>query len=128
MLSAVICGLPICLPLALAFAIPDRTRSRIIAWFLSVFFRRISHTRRDLYFCPSLLPPVFLAFTLGLDRYGDPSLLFLGILIGGLGVSFFSSLCLYGFGDCIDDISIMTSQIVCMTDDIQDTKDNSDEQ
>ena len=30
MLSAVICGLPICLPFALAFAIPDRTRSRII--------------------------------------------------------------------------------------------------
>ena len=37
MLSLVVCGLPICLPLALAFAIPDRTRSRIIAWFLSVF-------------------------------------------------------------------------------------------
>ena len=30
MLSLVVCGLPICLPLALAFAIPDRTRSRII--------------------------------------------------------------------------------------------------
>ena len=31
MLSLVVCGLPICLPLALAFAIPDRTRSRIMA-------------------------------------------------------------------------------------------------
>ena len=31
MLSAVTCGLPICLPLALAFAIPDRTRVRIMA-------------------------------------------------------------------------------------------------
>ena len=31
MLSLVVCGLPICLPLALAFAMPDRTRSRIIA-------------------------------------------------------------------------------------------------
>ena len=30
MLSLVVCGRPICLPLALAFAIPDRTRSRII--------------------------------------------------------------------------------------------------
>ncbi len=31
MLSAVICGRPIYLPLALAFAIPDRTRLGIIA-------------------------------------------------------------------------------------------------
>lgn len=31
MLSLVVCGRPICLPLALAFAIPDRTRSLIIA-------------------------------------------------------------------------------------------------
>ena len=35
MLSAVICGLPICLPFALAFAIPERTRVRIL------FFHRL---------------------------------------------------------------------------------------
>lgn len=31
MLSLVFCGRPICLPFALAFAIPERTRARIIA-------------------------------------------------------------------------------------------------
>ena len=31
MLSAVTCGLPILLPLALAFAMPERTRVRIMA-------------------------------------------------------------------------------------------------
>lgn len=79
-------------------------------------------------FIISAIATFILAFTLGLDSYGDPSLLFLGILIGGLGVSFFSSLCLYGFGDCIDDISIMTSQIVCMKDDIEEIKEKLDEQ
>lgn len=76
-------------------------------------------------FIISAIATFILAFTLGLDRYGDPSLLLFGILIGGLGVSFFSSLCLYGFGDCI---SIMTSQIVCMKDDIEEIKKKLDEQ
>ena len=76
-------------------------------------------------FIISAIATFILAFTLGLD---GSSLLFFGILIGGLGVSFFSSLCLYGFGDCIDDISIMTSQIVCMKDDIEEIKEKLDEQ
>ena len=41
------------------------TRPHTLPYHSVVFvglFRRISHTRRDLYFCPSLLPPVFLAF------------------------------------------------------------------
>ena len=79
-------------------------------------------------FIISAIATVVLAITIGLVRYGDPGLLFFGILIGGLGASFFSALCLYGFGDCIDDISIMRSQIIYMKDDIEEIKSKLDEQ
>ena len=78
-------------------------------------------------FIIAAIATVILAFTIGLDSYGDPGLLFFGILIGGLGASFFSSLCLYGFGDCIDDISILTGQIMGMKDDIEEIKNKLDE-
>ena len=76
----------------------------------------------------SAIATVILAITIGLNSYGASGLLFWGILIGGFGASFFAALCLYGFGDCIDDISIMSSQIICMKDDIEEIKNKLDEQ
>lgn len=78
-------------------------------------------------FVVSAIVTVILAFTIGLDSYGDIGPLFFGILIGGFCVSFISSLCLYGFGDCIDDISIMSGQLISMRDDIEEIKNKLDE-
>ena len=58
----------------------------------------------------------------------NSGLLSIVIMIGGLAVSFFSSLCLYGFGDCIEDISIIRNQIIYLKDEVEEIKSKLNEQ
>ena len=71
------------------------------------------------FFICGIIGSIVLAFMFGVNK-GDPTLLFFVLLIGGLVESFFSSLCLYAFGDFIENQNRTLNNTASMTKQLEE--------